>query len=157
MSAVEASDLPALNGFVRGLRKDLPAVTAGLSLPYSNGPTEGVNTKVKLIKRQMYGRAGFALLRRRILAQLTHHHLFCARAVGLTGPLGAGARGSVQGTFRNRRDAVSVGCRRCRCWARSCHGSGRGGRELEASPDDAYTMARYRAAAYAFPVDSVQR
>jgi transposase len=67
MSAVEASDLPALNGFVRGLRKDLPAVTAGLSLPYSNGPTEGVNTKVKLLKRQMYGRAGFALLRRRIL------------------------------------------------------------------------------------------
>ena len=67
MSAVEASDLPTLNGFVRGLRKDLPAVTAGLSLPYSNGPTEGINTKVKLLKRQMYGRAGFALLRRRIL------------------------------------------------------------------------------------------
>jgi transposase len=37
------------------------------SLPYSNGPAEGVNTKVKLLKRQMYGRAGFALLRRRIL------------------------------------------------------------------------------------------
>jgi hypothetical protein len=52
MSAVEASDLPALNGFVRGLRKDLPAVTAGLSLPYSNGPTEGANTKVKLLQRQ---------------------------------------------------------------------------------------------------------
>jgi transposase len=67
MSAVEASDLPALHGFVRGLRKDLPAVTAGLSLPYSNGPIEGVNTKVKLLRRQMYGRAGFALLRRRIL------------------------------------------------------------------------------------------
>jgi transposase len=40
-----------------GLRKDLPAVTAWLSLPYSNGPTEGVNTTVKLLKRQMYGRA----------------------------------------------------------------------------------------------------
>ena len=38
MSAVEASDLPALHGFVRGLRKDLAAVAAGLSLPYSNGP-----------------------------------------------------------------------------------------------------------------------
>jgi len=49
MSAVEASDLPALLGFVRGLRKDLPAVVAGLSLPYSNGPAEGVNTKVKLL------------------------------------------------------------------------------------------------------------
>jgi len=67
MSAVEASDLPALHAFVRGIRKDLDAVVAGLSLPYSNGPAEGVNTKVKLLKRQMYGRAGFALLRRRIL------------------------------------------------------------------------------------------
>jgi hypothetical protein len=67
MRAVEASDLPALHGFVRGLRKDLPAVIAGLSLPYSNGTAEGVNTKVKLLKRQIYGRAGFALLRRRIL------------------------------------------------------------------------------------------
>jgi transposase len=67
MSAVEASDLPALHGFVRGLRKDLPAVVAGLSQPYSNGPIEGANTKVKLLKRQMYGRAGFPLLRRRIL------------------------------------------------------------------------------------------
>jgi hypothetical protein len=67
MSAVDAGELAALHGFVRGLRKDLPAVTAGLSLPYSNGPAEGVNTKVKLLKRQMCGRAGFALLRKRIL------------------------------------------------------------------------------------------
>ena len=67
MTTVEASDLPALHGFVRGLRKDLPAVVAGLSLPYSNGPIEGANTKVKLVKRQMYGRAGFPLLRQRIL------------------------------------------------------------------------------------------
>jgi transposase len=65
--AVEADDLPALHGFVRGLRKDLAAVTAGLSLPYSNGPIEGLNNKIKLLKRQMYGRAGFALLRQRIL------------------------------------------------------------------------------------------
>jgi transposase len=67
MSAVEATDLPHLHVFVRGLRKDLPAVVAGLSLPYSNGPIEGANTKVKLLKRQMYGRAGFPLLRQRIL------------------------------------------------------------------------------------------
>ena len=67
MSAVEGSDLPALHAFVRGLRKDLNAVVAGLSLPYSNGPIEGANTKFKLLKRQMYGRAGFALLRQRIL------------------------------------------------------------------------------------------
>jgi transposase len=67
MTAVEASDLPALHAFVRGLRKDLDAVVAGLSLPYSNGPIEGTNTKFKLLKRQMYGRASFALLRQRIL------------------------------------------------------------------------------------------
>ena len=67
MAAVDTDDLPALHGFVHGLRMDLPAVTAGLTLPYSNGPIEGANTKVKLLKRQMYGRAGFALLRQRIL------------------------------------------------------------------------------------------
>ena len=67
MIAVEASDLPALHSFVRGLRRDLPAVVTGLSMPYSNGPIEGANTKIKLLKRQMYGRAGFALLRKRIL------------------------------------------------------------------------------------------
>lgn len=67
MSAVEADDLPALHAFVRGLRKDLPAVIAGLTLPYNNGPIEGANTKVKLLKRQMYGRASFPLLRQRIL------------------------------------------------------------------------------------------
>lgn len=67
MSRVDASDLPALHSFVRGLRKDLPAVVAGLSLTYSNGPMEGANTKVKLLKREMYGRAGFPLLRQRIL------------------------------------------------------------------------------------------
>ena len=55
------------HAFIRGLCEDLPVVIAGLSLPYSNGPAEGVNTKVKLLKRQMYGRAGFALLRSRIL------------------------------------------------------------------------------------------
>ncbi|WUJ22448.1 ISL3 family transposase [Micromonospora sp. NBC_00389] len=67
MTAVDADALPALHGFVHGLRMDLPAVVAGLTLPYSNGPMEGANTKVKLLKRQMYGRAGFELLRQRIL------------------------------------------------------------------------------------------
>ena len=45
MTAVEASDLPPFHAFVRGLRKDLDAVVAGLSLPYSNGPSEGANTR----------------------------------------------------------------------------------------------------------------
>lgn len=67
VTAVENSDLPELHTFVRGLRNDLDAVVAGPSLPYSNGPIEGTNTKFKLLKRQTYGRAGFARLRQRIL------------------------------------------------------------------------------------------
>ena len=47
--------------------RDIDAVIAGLTLPYTNGPTEGVNTKTKRIARQMHGRAGFTLLRHRIL------------------------------------------------------------------------------------------
>jgi transposase len=67
MSTVEVSDLPALHAFIRGLRKDHAAVVVGLTLPYSDGPSEGANTKVKLLKRRAYGGAGFALLRQRIL------------------------------------------------------------------------------------------
>jgi transposase len=47
--------------FARGLRDDLTAVTSGLTLPWSNGPTEGFIHRLKLLKRQGYGRAGFAL------------------------------------------------------------------------------------------------
>jgi transposase len=62
-----AEDLPHLHAFTRGLDQDRDAVNAALTCPYHNGGTEGVNTKTKLIKRQMYGRAGFPLLRHRIL------------------------------------------------------------------------------------------
>lgn len=48
MAAVNADDLPALHSFVTGLDKDRKAVEAGLSLPYSNGPTEGINNKIIL-------------------------------------------------------------------------------------------------------------
>jgi transposase len=60
-------NLPHLHAFTRGLELDRSAVHAALTLPFHNGRTEGVNTKTKLIKRQMYGRAGFSLLRHRIL------------------------------------------------------------------------------------------
>lgn len=53
--------------FTRGLDLDTQAVTAALTLPFRNGWAEGVNTRAKLIKRDMYGRAGFTLLRHRIL------------------------------------------------------------------------------------------
>jgi transposase len=62
-----ACDLPYVHAFTRGLDLDPQAVTAAVTLPFHNGRTEGVNTKTKMIKRQMYGRAGFALLRHRIL------------------------------------------------------------------------------------------
>jgi AcrR family transcriptional regulator len=62
-------DLPHLHGFTRGLEFDRAAVDAALTQPFHNGGTEGVNTKTKMIKRQMYGRAGFTLLRHRILLE----------------------------------------------------------------------------------------
>jgi transposase len=64
---VEQSGLPDLVSFSRGLRRDWDAVVAGLSLPWSNGPVEGQINRVKLLKRQMYGRAGVSVLRGRVL------------------------------------------------------------------------------------------
>jgi transposase len=67
-----AADLPYLHSFTRGLELDLKAATAAVTLPHHNGRTEGVNTKAKKIKRDMFGRAGFELLRHRILLGLRH-------------------------------------------------------------------------------------
>ena len=67
MAAVEADDLPDLHSFVTGLRRDQDAVTAGLTLPHSSGKVEGHVNRIKMIKRQMYGRAKPDLLRKRIL------------------------------------------------------------------------------------------
>ena len=67
MLRVQADNLPALHSLVTGLRRDLDAVTAGLTLTWSSGPVEGAVNRIKTIKRSMYGRAGFDLLRRRIL------------------------------------------------------------------------------------------
>ena len=61
------ADLPHLHSFTRGLDLDIKAATAALTLPHHNGRTEGVNCKTKMLKRQMFGRAGFELLRHRIL------------------------------------------------------------------------------------------
>jgi transposase len=58
----------AMQSFAAGLRKDLDAVRAGLTEKWSNGPVEGFVHKLKLLKRQGYGRAGFELLRARMLA-----------------------------------------------------------------------------------------
>ncbi|MFE4924747.1 ISL3 family transposase [Streptomyces sp. NPDC056661] len=65
----EQSMIGPLRSFGSFLRQDLDAVTAGLTLPYSSGVVEGHVCRVKLLKRSMYGRATFALLRARILAR----------------------------------------------------------------------------------------
>ena len=64
-----ASGIPELVSFVAGLERDKAAVVAALSLPFSNGQVEGQVNRLKLIKRCMYGRAKFDLLRRRVLAR----------------------------------------------------------------------------------------
>jgi transposase len=72
ITSAREADLPHLHSFARGLDLDISAATAALTMPFHNGRTEGVNNKTKMIKRQMYGRAGFALLRHRILLGLRH-------------------------------------------------------------------------------------
>ncbi|MFI1488649.1 transposase [Streptomyces sp. NPDC020747] len=62
-----AADLPGLTGFARGLTNDLDAVTAGLTLLWSPGGTEGTVRRIKKIKRQLYGLTEFELSRKMIL------------------------------------------------------------------------------------------
>ena len=64
---LEAAQGSELRGFADGLGRDLPAIHAALTLPWSTGPVEGHITRLKLLKRQMYGRAKFDLLRQRVL------------------------------------------------------------------------------------------
>ena len=56
-----------LAGFAAGLRRDVAAVQAALDLPWTTSPAEGQINRIKMIKRTMYGRAGFQLLRARVL------------------------------------------------------------------------------------------
>jgi transposase len=67
MATVDADDQPELRSFVRGLRRDLDAVTAGLTLSWSSRAVEGHVNRIKMLKRQMFGRAKPDLLRIRIL------------------------------------------------------------------------------------------
>ncbi len=67
LAAVERSACGELQSFAAGLGQDEAAVRAALTEAWSNGPVEGQVNRLKTIKRQMYGRAGFALLRARVL------------------------------------------------------------------------------------------
>jgi transposase len=61
------SPCPEVSQFAEGIRRDESAVNAAVTTRWSNGPVEGHVNRLKLIKRQMYGRAGFALLKARVV------------------------------------------------------------------------------------------
>jgi transposase len=63
----QLSGIIELLNFAQGLEKERSALYAALTLPYSNGPVEGKINKLKSIKRSMYGRSGFPLLRQKVL------------------------------------------------------------------------------------------
>jgi transposase len=65
--AAERDTLRPLASFARFLRRDLVAVRNGLTLPHNSGPVEGTINRLKMLKRQMFGRAGLDLLRKRLI------------------------------------------------------------------------------------------
>jgi transposase len=67
ITAARDAALPGISSFAQGLEQDLDAVTNGLTMPWSSGPVEGRVNHIKMIKRQMFGRAGLPLLRKRVL------------------------------------------------------------------------------------------
>ena len=66
-----------LRPFAHGIRRDYSAVKAAISLPWSNGMVEGNVNRIKFIKRQMFGRARFDLLRIRVLSRVSQLHQTC--------------------------------------------------------------------------------
>jgi transposase len=67
VTSSSGSRLSFLAQFARTLRRDLGAVELAIETPWNNGPIEGQINRLKVIMRQMYGRAGFELLRARVL------------------------------------------------------------------------------------------
>jgi transposase len=68
LSRAEVSPCPEVRNFAEGIRRDESAVNAAITTRWSNGPVEGHVNRLKTIKRQMYGRAGFALLKARVVS-----------------------------------------------------------------------------------------
>lgn len=66
LTRAEQSGVSELKSFAKGLREDESAVAAALTKPWSNGQVEGQVNRLKTIKRSMYGRAGWRLLRARV-------------------------------------------------------------------------------------------
>ncbi|HYF66305.1 MAG TPA: transposase, partial [Herpetosiphonaceae bacterium] len=67
LTKAHACSISALRAFAQSLEKDRDAVQAGLTIAWNNGQLEGQINRLKLIKRQSYGRAGFDLLQRRVM------------------------------------------------------------------------------------------
>jgi transposase len=69
LSRAEVSACPEVRHFAEGIRRDESAVNAAMTTRWSNGPVEGHVNRLKTIKRQMYGRAGFSLLKARVVSR----------------------------------------------------------------------------------------
>ena len=67
LSRAEVAPCPEVRQFAESIRRDESAVNAAVTTRWSNGPVEGHVNRLKTIKRQMYGRAGFALLKGRVI------------------------------------------------------------------------------------------
>jgi transposase len=67
IAAARAAGLPGIASFAKGLEHDIDAVTNGLTMRWNSGPVEGRVNHIKMVKRQMFGRAGLPLLRKRVL------------------------------------------------------------------------------------------
>lgn len=75
LEKLEEHDIPELQAYINGVRKDIDAVKNGISLAYNNGLAEGSVNKIKVIKRIMYGRNSFDLLKAKVL----FHEQFCSK------------------------------------------------------------------------------
>ncbi|WP_407706923.1 transposase [Streptomyces phaeochromogenes] len=67
LDAARRDDLPSLHSLAAGIDRDRDAVIAGLTLPWSSGVVEGHPNRIKMLKRQIFGRASFALPQKRVL------------------------------------------------------------------------------------------
>ncbi|MBT2415461.1 transposase [Streptomyces sp. ISL-12] len=67
LDAVGGDGLPGLHTLAAGFERDRDAVIAGLTLVWNSGAVEGHVNRIKMLERQMFGRAGFSLLRKRVL------------------------------------------------------------------------------------------
>ncbi|MCX4503970.1 transposase [Streptomyces anulatus] len=114
LDAVRQDDLPGLHTLAAGIDRDRAAVIAGLTLPWNSGVVEGHVNRIKMLKRQMFGRAGFALLRKRVLLA----------------PSLMTTRETLPTSINPTAGAANVQDRRHRSRVRTCRHSGRRGASL---------------------------